>query len=288
MNLYLERKGLIYLKKKNTPPLFINRPPVLHAGIHTVNAGYPVAPHRHTFYEIELVLSGTGYTVINDVTYPLKKGIFTLITPWDTHSIFADEKLLCAKISFEKEFIENLEIRNLLANTDLSVFEPGIEEINYFHANFSMLSEICTSTKSINILHSRLILEALILFTISRGNQPVTHTPSSQMQKALEFIENNFTNNITLSDAAKISYISEGYFSSRFHEETGISFSNYLLNKRLMYARKLLASKTINMTDVATISGFNSPSYFSRAFKKMFGISPAAYRKQLKDKTIES
>ena len=202
MNLYSKRKGLICLKKKDSPPLFINRPPILQAGTHTVNAGYPVAPHRHTFYEVELILSGTGYTVINDVTYPLKKGIFTLITPWDTHSIFADEKLSCAKISFEKEFIENLEIRNLLANTDLSVFELGIEEKNYFYANFSMLSKICTSTKSINILQSRLILEALILFTISSGNQHITHTPSSQMQKALEFIENNFTD-IFLQDSMK-------------------------------------------------------------------------------------
>ena len=123
MNLYSKRKGLICLKKKDSPPLLINRPPILQAGTHTVNAGYPVAPHRHTFYEIELILSGTGYTVINDVTYPLKKGIFTLITPWDTHSIFADEKLSCAKISFEKEFL--IPVINSSAHDGVRTFTPS-------------------------------------------------------------------------------------------------------------------------------------------------------------------
>lgn len=278
-----QTERMIYVKKKPNPPLFIRRTPDLNADTHKVRVTHPVYPHWHSFYEIELVISGKGYTVINNTKYPLERGTLTLITPADTHSIFADEDIISAKISFEKEFIGDTSVLTLLTNNHSIISTSSEEDFEFFFTSFSMLQNTIKSIKPINVLHSRLILESIVLFTITNGNTEIKHTSSSQIQKAINYIEDNFSGKLKLSDVAKVTYCSEEYLSTKFHKEVGITISNYILNKRLIYSKKLLTTFTTSMTDIATQAGFNSVSYFSRAFKKTYGISPSEYRKQLSE-----
>ena len=84
----------------------------------------------------------------------------------------------------------------------------------------------------------------------------------------------------------EVAFVESGY-SNRVMEETkitelGTGFSGYLLELRMECAKGLLQSTNDKIKDVAAKSGFNDYHYFSKAFKKMQGLSPADYRKQTK------
>ena len=105
------------------------------------------------------------------------------------------------------------------------------------------------------------------------------YTTSKQKQilePALSYINKKFNNEkMKISELAKMCNISEVYFMRLFLSEFGISATVYIRNKRLDFAKDLLDSGEYSVTDAAFISGFNDTSYFSREFKKRFGIVPS-------------
>ena len=97
--------------------------------------------------------------------------------------------------------------------------------------------------------------------------------------KIVSYLEENIYSNITLEDISnKFSY-SKSFICKRFKEETGISIMNFYNGLKIREAAKLLKDKEHNVSYVADILGFTSRYYFSKAFKKVMGISPGEYRK---------
>ncbi len=106
---------------------------------------------------------------------------------------------------------------------------------------------------------------------------------ASKVGPALAYIRSNFCRRVLEQDVASICNLSSYQFSRVFKEELGITFQDYLVRVRLYEARRLLANPAASVTDVAYTVGFNSPSYFSRAFRQLFQDSPSSYRKRLED-----
>lgn len=100
-----------------------------------------------------------------------------------------------------------------------------------------------------------------------------------QINRAFEYIEQNYPHQITLKDISNAAGFSEYYFSRLFKEYTGQSFLNYLNSYRVKQAEKLLKSTEKPILDIALESGFNSLPTFNRIFKKVKGCSPSYYRK---------
>ena len=71
-----------------------------------------------------------------------------------------------------------------------------------------------------------------------------------------------------------------------FKAERGIAPGQFIKSLRLQRARELLESSILTVKEVMTEAGFNDKSYFTRAFKQCFGVSPSAYRSQFVGKTI--
>jgi len=84
---------------------------------------------------------------------------------------------------------------------------------------------------------------------------------------------------LNLDAAADQLNISKVYLSQFFKEQTGVNFSDYLENKRMMEARKLLVSTELTVNEIAEQVGYNSSNTFCRAFKRSNGLSPMVYRK---------
>ena len=79
-----------------------------------------------------------------------------------------------------------------------------------------------------------------------------------------------------------MAHMSESHFSAEFRKITRLSFSKYILEKRLQRACALLTSSPAAVTEIALQCGFNTISYFNRAFKNRFGVSPVEYRSRHK------
>lgn len=89
---------------------------------------------------------------------------------------------------------------------------------------------------------------------------------------AIRFVEEHLQDAVTAKDAAEAVYLSESRFSHLFREQAGISFSGYLVFRRLYYAYMQI-SEGISITDASLEAGFSSPSHFATVNKKMFGIT---------------
>lgn len=103
---------------------------------------------------------------------------------------------------------------------------------------------------------------------------------SNVVRQSVAYIQQHFKESIGLGEVADAVGLNSAYLSYLFKQEMGVGFSNYLLECRMDHARDLLKNTGNKIKDVAAQSGFNDYHYFSKAFKKMNGCSPADYRKQ--------
>ncbi|MFW5790092.1 MAG: helix-turn-helix domain-containing protein [Bacillota bacterium] len=100
-----------------------------------------------------------------------------------------------------------------------------------------------------------------------------------EIQAALDYIRQNYQEDISLAEISKKVGLSKYYFSHLFSNEIGENFSSYLSQYRLNRASQLLLeNKKENISEIAYKVGFNDPNYFARAFKEKFNISPSEYR----------
>ncbi len=101
---------------------------------------------------------------------------------------------------------------------------------------------------------------------------------------ARDFIVENHDRDISVSDAAGYVFLSQGYFTRAFRDETGMSPMTFLMQVRVDHACKLLEQKDIKVSGVAAQVGFSSPQRFNAAFRKHIGKTPMEYRRQVLEK----
>ncbi|AMG04777.1 helix-turn-helix transcriptional regulator [Vibrio mimicus] len=110
---------------------------------------------------------------------------------------------------------------------------------------------------------------------------PVLKAPllHQTLQPLLDHIDKNISKVIREEDAASFCHYSVTYFSKVFHKEMGLSFRDYLSNKRINLAKYMLIEKRqAKIAYIAYQCGYRDLSYFSRVFKKKTGMSPGRYR----------
>jgi AraC family transcriptional regulator len=101
-----------------------------------------------------------------------------------------------------------------------------------------------------------------------------------KVQTAIDFIEDNLHNELTLNEIAYKVHFSMHHFHRIFHSFVGESLTEYIRRRRLTKAAHLLRNTQSRILDIAFVSGFNSQEAFTRAFQNMFDITPGQYRNQ--------
>ena len=104
---------------------------------------------------------------------------------------------------------------------------------------------------------------------------------SPAVQKAITYIDENLSGELTLGGLAKLLQLSPGYLSALFHRETGSTLAGHINERRMKAALQLLASTRLQVQTVAQLSGFTDPNYFSRQFRRFYGLTPLQYRREL-------
>lgn len=112
--------------------------------------------------------------------------------------------------------------------------------------------------------------------------------PSSQIVKkehqcfveeALNYINEHFRERLTLEMVASQVFVNPKYFSHVFKRETGVAFTEYVINLRIQYACRLLSKTNYPAYRISFESGFSDPSYFNRVFCSRMNMTPQAYRR---------
>lgn len=109
----------------------------------------------------------------------------------------------------------------------------------------------------------------------------------SLVDAARDYINSNYSRDISLDDVSRTVNISPYYFSKIFKDETGEGFVEYLTRIRMDKAKELLTTSEYSMKEICAMVGYADPNYFSRSFKKNVGVTPTEYkdRKQEMDQT---
>jgi len=116
-------------------------------------------------------------------------------------------------------------------------------------------------------------------------NNPTTN---QYILKAIEYIDQNFTKNISVSDVAKECYVSIPYLQSVFSKYMGHGVAEEIRNRQINYAKELLSTTEHSVKYIAFQCGYDSPDYFSVVFKRECSTSPLKYRKEFRNRSVKT
>ncbi|MEC0230461.1 response regulator [Paenibacillus alba] len=102
---------------------------------------------------------------------------------------------------------------------------------------------------------------------------------SPTIQAILDYIQQNFSEDISLQSIAHQFHLNKSYLSQLFKVQTGENFNNYLANLRINEAKAMLRESNPNIYTVCQAIGYPNPSYFGQVFKKIVGMKPSEYSK---------
>ncbi len=102
-----------------------------------------------------------------------------------------------------------------------------------------------------------------------------------RLNRLREYVEQSYSEPISLGKAAGIAALESSYFSSYFHAKVGITFTDWLRQVRISKAMELLKSRDFSITHIAYEVGFGDLRTFERAFKKHTGTTPREFKKSV-------
>jgi len=103
---------------------------------------------------------------------------------------------------------------------------------------------------------------------------------SAVVQKTMTYINANLSANLSLSELASLMQITPGYLSTVFHRETGLTLTRYIAEQRMKAALQLLRMTRLQVQSIAQLCGFSDPNYFSKQFRRCYGMTPMQYRRE--------
>jgi AraC-like DNA-binding protein len=124
----------------------------------------------------------------------------------------------------------------------------------------------------------RALYEGIYLATRAAEQEYMPSDRQDRILPAVALMEREFANEgLTVTRLAEACGMSEVYFRKIFLHKFGVSPKEYLIRKRMAYARQLLSSGQFDVAEVARLSGYGEPCHFSREFKKRQGVSPREF-----------
>ena len=239
--------------------------------------------HRHDFFEIDLIISGSGVSHINGERYTLSKGDVVILSPADHHNYIIED-------NDELELINIAFPMGLISPQAISIIPSNVKVIHLQEKDCECIKNVCdflvdkydNQRESSTLLMKTSIEWLFVFLSFSIENQQNV-SAKWDFSEVLMYINNNFSQeDLNRAAVAKIMHMSPTHFSKIFHKMVGISFQEYLLNTRLNYANGMLKMSGMTISEIAAASGFGSESYFSKVFKKRFGVSPGKVGKSNK------
>lgn len=258
-----------------------------HCGRDACEPNYSYGPTVRAFYLIHYVISGSGIYTIRGTTYPVTRGQAFLIPPNEStvYTADSDSPWEYCFFAFDGKMAQELVERTGFA--DSYVITINDDSI------CSLIEETATNLTSGKLINSDVfaltkLLEMIRFFVDSKGeSQHQDHIMNNYVLLAINYIQYNYFNEISVASIADMLAINRSYFFRIFKSETGLSPVQYLNNYRIMKAKQLLIESTMPVSQVALATGFTTPSAFYRIFNLKFGVSPNQYRKACVERTSE-
>lgn len=113
---------------------------------------------------------------------------------------------------------------------------------------------------------------------VVRGGQPDSSVDAELFPRAVQFMKDNLRKPIALQDIADSEQLSKYHFCKQFRLKLGMSPIAYLNKLRIEQAVSLLSTTSLSVADIAGMTGFDTPGYFTKVFRRIVGGTPTEYR----------
>ncbi|OOM73593.1 arabinose operon regulatory protein [Clostridium puniceum] len=277
----------IEIEKRQSVDLFL-----CYCGTEICTSTSSFGPAVRSQYLIHYIIDGEGSYTVNNKTYKLKKNQGFLICPnvLTYYEADKDNPWTYMWVGFN----------GVKAQTYLNYANLNEENLIFKYSNDDCLknyiSEMIKMLKLNEVDYSNeLRIEGLLYFFMSKLAEVRKNTFSQKnykstelyLEKSIEFIENNYSNNIKINDIANYIGINRSYLTNIFKKNINISPQEFLVNCRIDKSCTLLKTTDLSIKAIATSVGYSDPLTFSKIFKKVTGDNPKGYRLKFLNHTLD-
>lgn len=244
--------------------------------------------HCHNCLELDYIQRGSGTYMIGGKLYPIEPGDIFIINNSELHlAISNDEAIEMTVLVFDAHFLRRspfgADYLKLFLNRNRSFSNRITEEVEGYEDMIHVFS--CMKKESVMITEAAANLLLALLYQYYSQKKELKDDGQgslgfSSMQKVFSYINEHFSEKITLDAMAEEASLSKTYLSKSFKKFIGQSLFEYIQQTRVQYAGYLLKTSQESVTQIALDSGFETVSYFNRVFKKYYHMSPGQFRKE--------
>lgn len=257
--------------------------------------------HVHEFVELIFITEGVCEHWINGKQYPAEKGDLLFVNYGQTHSFRAKTNeyeyynLLYTPRFFSEKLINSENIYDIF---EIPLFRefynlPMSSEqiVRFREEEYMQVKKIVEEMekefigknigyRSILDGYSRILFSKLLRKIKNVNADAQTRTYINEItSECLAYINEKCFGKITLQEIAAHTFYNPAYFSRIFKKQVGINLTDYIKEKRIREAARLLRDSSLTVEDVMSRVGYTDKNHFYKNFKEIYQMTPAAYRK---------
>lgn len=254
--------------------------------------------HEHfDCFEIIQTWYNRGFVTIKDKVYPMELGSIYFINAIETHCTNPEctDEYVRNKLFISGEYMQTLAAAAGISDVVKELFLDGggtscsldfgvAEIVDALFRNIRSLY-VSDSDMKIPLISSDIIR---LVATIHCNKKDNVYKGNRIIDETIAYINDNISEKITIDEICEALHVNKYYLCHLFKKITDMSIFEYIRERRLSIARKLLISDVeLPISEVAMRSGFSSFSYFNQTFKKINGVTPGDYRIKYKFRGVE-
>ncbi len=256
--------------------------------------------HRHLEFEIGYFKSGSGTYKTSTTDYTIKAGDIFIFRSNEFHwisKINPDEPMEIMNIHFETRLIWSSydmfylpESLKLFTDKNISSFCNRLDRANPYHKEAeSILLNIEAEMQNKYQEYSLMVKNSVLAFFVllirhfdyknkDKSDFLPCQNSKESIEASMDYIQAHLSDNLKLSEIARVANLSETYYSTVFKKLNGVSPWEYIISKRIELAISYLCNSRFTMLDIALKCGFKSTTNFNKTFKKITGKTPKEYK----------
>ncbi len=253
---------------------------ITHAGFFTPHYCPTHEKQSENYYMFMIIMDGKGIIKYKDKIYNVSKGQCVYIDCRFPHYYLPDLKDPWGVIWINFIGPSADMYFNLFLQQKNNLFTPQNYEIIRMILT-KIVDNNLHKTEATTLLNAKHLTD--LLTTIILDHNSYDDGTSKFKHKLFiikEYLDKNFTKQLNLDEIASHFYISKFYLTREFKKVFNTTVIQYILNKRIDYAKELLIHSNKSIEEISEACGFNDQSYFSRQFKKKENMTCLAYRKK--------
>lgn len=236
--------------------------------------------HMHIDLELLYVLEGTAEVIIGNQKIILQQNDLAIIFPNTIHTFLTGREHCEILLSICNQSLFGEYSNKLIKSVPSTPVIPSSNiHPDVIYALNSLFNEYQTSKTQnlpcIKALVSLILSRTIPLLTLEKST---TLLENDMTGKVIHYVCNNFTRQLSLDLLSSELGMNKYYISRVFTKKIGISFNTYINNLRIDYAKQLLTTSNLSISEIAFECGFETQRTFNRTFNQFSSMSPLKYR----------